>query len=135
MSLSSHYLSLIYFATLNANERSKQIQARTFQNHVYDFLPSVPVIMTLSQFHEPFAKYLCTQCLTQKMPFSFTKRITSNSSNAQIQKLFTRCQFHQRSMFSFFVRRAQKQKKTVKLSVFLHFRDLRAQKLCVKICW
>jgi hypothetical protein len=46
---------------------------------------------------------------------------------------FARSQFHQQTfMSSFCMCRSQKHKKTVKLSVFLCFRDLRAQKLLIR---
>jgi len=42
-------------------------------------------------------------------------------------------QFHQPSVYSFYVHRSQKRKKILMtLLYFLHFWDLRVQKLCVK---
>jgi len=45
-----------------------------------------------------------------------------------------RCQLHPHSKSSFYVLRSRKRKKTVTLSIFLCFRDLRVQKLLVE-CW
>ncbi len=45
-----------------------------------------------------------------------------------------KCQFHQQSMYSFYVHGAQKRKKTAKLSVFLRFQDLWVQKLPKAAC-
>jgi len=43
------------------------------------------------------------------------------------------CQFHQRSMRSFYTRRSQKRKKKdVNVTDFLRFRDLQAQKQYIK---
>ncbi len=44
-----------------------------------------------------------------------------------------RCQFHQHSKSSFCASGAQKRKKTIKSSVFLHFWDLRVQKFHVNM--
>jgi len=48
------------------------------------------------------------------------------SVNFLPSRMYSRRQFHQRSTFSFYARRSQKHKKTVKLSIFLHFWDLQA---------